>query len=410
SMSHELLAWTLAHSRPLLANSSSEVSALGFPWPALSGIERLLSAPAMAGAEQVGHIAVVNSERAFTERDLDLVKRMGALYAIAIQRARAEHELNKHRNHLEELVRKRTADLIRTNDQLHTEIAERKRTEEKLRRRQSEMATLVNSLPGHVFFKDVEGVYIMANVHFCRSLGLSEQEVIGKTDFDIYPDNLAVKYRRDDERVMRTGSMVYIGEEDTVREGKRVSVATRKVPLRDEHGGTVGLIGLAFDISELKEAVETLQESEEKYRQLFNNEHNAILLYDAKTLRVLDTNDAAVKLYGFGKEAWLKMNVSDIGLKRPSAAEPPPVQEHVKENGVHFPVEVSTGAFTWKGRQVVCAIVVDLTQRKKMEEELLRAKKLEATGILAGGIAHDFNNLLSAILGNISMALEDLPT
>ena len=82
----------------------------------------------------------------------------------------------------------------------------------------------------------------------------------------------------------------------------------------------------------------------------------------------------------------------------------------LRKDGGAFPVFIQAALRMEEGKPAgLRGVVVDLTERKQMEEELLRAQKLESIGVLAGGIAHDFNNILAALMGNISLAKEDIP-
>ena len=76
----------------------------------------------------------------------------------------------------------------------------------------------------------------------------------------------------------------------------------------------------------------------------------------------------------------------------------------LKKSGSVFYADMSATSIILNGRQCLLGIFRDITEKKKMEEELIKAQKLESVGVFAGGIAHDFNNLLQAIIGNISLA------
>jgi signal transduction histidine kinase/ActR/RegA family two-component response regulator len=86
--------------------------------------------------------------------------------------------------------------------------------------------------------------------------------------------------------------------------------------------------------------------------------------------------------------------------------EPNPVNEEIfiRLDGSNVPVDVSSLAFNYQGKNAVLVVAHDISERKKMQDELFKAQKLESLGVLAGGIAHDFNNILTGILGNLSLA------
>ena len=169
-----------------------------------------------------------------------------------------------------------------------------------------------------------------------------------------------------------------------------------------------------------KQAEESLRESEQKYRVLFETAKDAIFVSD-KTGRFVDVNQAACEFLGYSRKELLKLSPKEIdadptgydafikvrnGLTDKLTFE----INQMKKDGTHLPVEITGSFFNEKGQQRALAIARDITERKKTEEEkkkleaqLHRAQKMEAIGKLAGGIAHQFNNALYAITGNIDL-------
>src|SRR5208282_4608696 len=91
---------------------------------------------------------------------------------------------------------------------------------------------------------------------------------LGETDFDFFPNELAAKYRRDEQEVIRSGQPMIGGEETTVdASGNMRWLLTTKVPLRDALGNIVGLVGIGHDITERKQAEEALRQSEAQLRE-----------------------------------------------------------------------------------------------------------------------------------------------
>jgi len=141
------------------------------------------------------------------------------------------------------------------------DITDRKRSEELLRRKQRELETLLDTLPGNVVFKDTNSVYVMANQKACEALGVEKSSVAGRTDYEFYPRRMAEKFRADDWRAISSGKALYDMEEEVLNGGRPVTMITSKVPLKNDMGQVVGIIGLSMDITGRKRAEEALIKS-----------------------------------------------------------------------------------------------------------------------------------------------------
>ena len=173
-------------------------------------------------------------------------------------------------------------------------------------------------------------------------------------------------------------------------------------------------------VREREQIYEALSESEDRYRSLFENNPLPMWVYDLETLGFLAVNEAAVRHYGYSRDEFLSMTIKDI---RPGEDVPKLIENvsgvtsgldragvwrHRKKDGTIIEVEIISHTLNFGERQAEVVLANDITGRIRMEEERLRAQKLESLGILAGGLAHDFNNLLTSILGNISLAQLDM--
>ncbi|MDU2065518.1 MAG: PAS domain S-box protein [Sporomusaceae bacterium] len=295
---------------------------------------------------------------------------------------------------------------------------------------QREVLTLLDSLPALVFFKNLGCMYVMANQTFCDAVGYSLEEIIGKTDYDLFSAKRADKYRQDDLIVLREGRPLFIGEEEVIYGGISYSVITRKVPICDENDQVTGLIGLVFDIREMKEAEQDLRESEEKYRLLFSKEKDAIMLFDVAKDHFIDVNEAAVQLYGYTREELLQMCARDIYANLDGGSQElhlvnqclmavAPEQDseqtafhwHKKKDGTVFPVEIAAAPFTWKGRNMVCEIIRDISGQYKVEAELRRAKATaEQSNRMKSDflamVSHEIRTPMSGVLGMLDLLLK----
>jgi two-component system cell cycle sensor histidine kinase/response regulator CckA len=164
-----------------------------------------------------------------------------------------------------------------------------------------------------------------------------------------------------------------------------------------------------------RETEEALRISEERYRQLFESNPHPMWVYDADTLAFLAVNDAAVEGYGYSREEFLKMTMKDIWppgeQKLPSERESKtassirrtPARRHKKKDGTIIEVDAASHELPFAGRTARLVQANDVTEKKKIEEQLLRAQRVESIGTLASGIAHDLNNVLSPILMGLQL-------
>jgi two-component system, cell cycle sensor histidine kinase and response regulator CckA len=187
------------------------------------------------------------------------------------------------------------------------------------------------------------------------------------------------------------------------------------------------LLGLAVArarrprVTTRKRAEEALRESEARFRDLFESSPDAIFV-EALDGTVLDINPEACRLHGLERGDIIGRHVLDLvppehheeaahTFRRLARGELTRVEGFSQtRDGRAIPVELRSSRLTYAGQPALLLHVRDLTERRRLEEQLRQAHKMEAVGRLAGGIAHDFNNLLCAIIGYASVLLHDLPS
>jgi PAS domain S-box-containing protein len=143
------------------------------------------------------------------------------------------------------------------------DITERTRGEKALRDSESLFHSLVQTLPVCLFRKDRQGRFIFANQPFCAELKLGLADVVGKTDLDLYPPELATKYMADDQRIIETGQVFEDVEEHIGPDGGKSYVSVLKAPLRDAHQNVIGMQGIFWDVTARKRAEEALRQAKE---------------------------------------------------------------------------------------------------------------------------------------------------
>jgi PAS domain S-box-containing protein len=174
------------------------------------------------------------------------------------------------------------------------------------------------------------------------------------------------------------------------------------------------------EILEHQRSEEALRESEEKYRLLVENASEAIVVAQGEVLRFV--NSRAIELSGYSEEELT--SIPFIEIVHPEDRDEVRKIYMIMTNGEAVParytfravrkdnsvrwVDISAVRISWEGAPATLNFLSDITEKHRLEEELVNARKLESLGVLAGGIAHDFNNILGAIMGNISLAKLDV--
>jgi len=311
------------------------------------------------------------------------------------------------------------------------DVTARKRAEDELRHSRALYHSLVANLPISLFTKDRAGRFLFANERFCETAGVSLDALVGKTDAELWPDELSATFRADDLRVMETGCVLEKEERNRDRTGAPIHVHIIKTPVRGAGGEVVGVQGVFWDITARKHAEDERRQTEARLAAVIANSPGmAIQWYDADG-RVVLWNRASEEMFGYPAAEALGRTLDQLihtpdefdefkrtcaAIARTGAPVAPTEYAFRRRNGARgtcistlFAIPGPDGA-AW----FVC-MDLDITERKRAEEErqrleaqVLQAQKLESLGVLAGGIAHDFNNLLTSVLGYSNLAALEL--
>lgn len=192
-------------------------------------------------------------------------------------------------------------------------IGELKETQLRLRRTKDELQTIFDTAPLLMWFKDLQGNHLQVTEYFCRALGLKREMVLGKSDADIFPEDLARRYQEDDLEVVATGkAKMGIVQRYPMASGNVAWCRTDKIPKLDEEGRVIGLVGIAMDITGLKRAEQALAESETKFRSIFENAHEGVLVVDTETSEFQSFNGAMCRMLGYSETEMDSLNLADI--------------------------------------------------------------------------------------------------
>ncbi len=260
-----------------------------------------------------------------------------------------------------------------------------KLSEDAKQREQIILRTLIDNIPFPIYVKDTEARKIVANPADFRNMGcVSESEVLGKTDFDFYPKEIAEKFFADDEIVLRDGKAVLNREEYFYGpDGKRRWLLTSKIPLLNENGELAGLVGIGVDITEQKAIDEALRRSEAELRTLFESMKDVILVFDkdGRYLKASPTDDSqlykpASEIIGKTNHEIFPKEQADFFLS---------VIRRTLETGqtqnVEYAIDIA-GEDKWRTATVspltndsVLWVARDITDRKSMEKEIRDSEK-----------------------------------
>jgi two-component system, cell cycle sensor histidine kinase and response regulator CckA len=150
-----------------------------------------------------------------------------------------------------------------------TDITRSKQTRQELDETRWELSTILDSVPVMIWRKDQDSKYIHANKMFCDIVGRELEDIKGKSDYDVHPEEIATKYVSDDKLVLSSGRPVRnISERHKKSTGQTGWSLTEKLPCYDKDGNIAGTIGFALDITEIKRADDALRGSEERFQKM----------------------------------------------------------------------------------------------------------------------------------------------
>jgi PAS domain S-box-containing protein/putative nucleotidyltransferase with HDIG domain len=279
--------------------------------------------------------------------------------------------------------------LLLVNEELLKDITERKRVEEALQKNRGDLIAIIDNLPFLAWLKDSEGRFIAVNVAFARSCGFpSANDLVGKTDIDIWPKHLAEVYRADDLEVIRNRQQKSV-EEPIAYKGVEKWFETYKAPLYDTNGNVTGTTGFARDITERKQAEEKLARLKQRNELILSSSAEGILGLDLQGDHVF-VNPAAARMLGYEVEELIgRPSHSTWHHTKPDGSPYPKEECEIyaayqegavhrtstevfwRKDGTSFPVEYASTPIYEQDRLAGAVLTFsDITERKNAEKQL----------------------------------------
>lgn len=324
-------------------------------------------------------------------------------------------QLARSFKHMSQNLATMYGDLMRNLETVEHSQAALSKSEEKYR-------GLVNLLPLSVFEADRDGNLVFANQHLLDTFGFNSIPSSGLKIFELITDEDQERLTSAIKVIMEGKNAGLVDYKGKRKNGEIFPVLSLATPIHHDKD-LFGIRGIFMDITERKELEDQLVQTREFLAAILNNVADPIFVKDEQHRWVL-LNKEFCSFMGYEREEMLGKSDHDFFPKEQadefwekdrlvfSSEEPIENEEEITNStGKRHIILTKKAVFkAAEGNKLLVGTIKDITDRKRMELELLQSQKLKSISILAGGIAHDFNNILTAIIGNLSLMKEMIDT
>jgi len=284
------------------------------------------------------------------------------------------------------------------------DVTEQYRMRRAMGEAQRNWQSLLDNMPAVAYGKDHKGRYLFISKEYETLFHVTAAQILGKTDFDIFPREYADKFFANDARALASPAPVYVEETAMLDDGPHQYLSV-KFRVRSEQNDEYAVYGISTDITDLQRAEKDLVRQREEQQEILDNMADAVISVSAQG-RVTSFNRAAEKMFDYARDLVLGMEFQKLlamtAIGGPIDLRSPGSREVMgqRSSGSTFPMRLALAELIG-GDTERCFIATchDISAEKAQEEQLQRTQKMDSLGKLTGGIAHDINNLLGIILG-----------
>jgi two-component system, sensor histidine kinase and response regulator len=362
--------------------------------------------------------------------DSDPKSQTTGVYPIDAESAMVEKSaLPTDQRQLHELVEALRSEIEARRRLQDEERQRRKQIERELREAQAVYLSLVETLPVSLIRKDRQGRLVFVNKPVIDEYGKSLEELKGLTDFDLFPPELATKYRADDQKVIQTQKVFEDVEAHTTPDGEQRYVHVIKAPVIDSHGEVVGVQAVFWDETDRVRAEEELKASEARKRAIFETSLDCLIISDENG-KIVEFNGAAEKTFEYSREEALGQDMDALLFAHPAdedvngEIECLSLLKHhssmlgkrlevplVRRSGEEFIAEMAMQPIPLAGTVHYATVLHDITGRKAAERELQKAKNdaetaNQAKSAFLANMSHEIRTPMNAILGMTGLVLD----
>jgi PAS domain S-box-containing protein len=297
-------------------------------------------------------------------------------------------------------------------DGIISDITKAKTTELALRKAQERFQDIFESSKDAIGYVSLDGAFVLANEAFATLTRYSREELLSKTHRDLTPPEFRALQAQEAARVLLTGEPAEYEKEYIRKDGSRVPVAVTLFVVKGDDGKPDGVAAIVRDITERKRAEQSLRQSEQRYRQLVEVSPDAIFINSAD--RIVFINQEGLELLGaispdqvLGRSPFEFIHPDSHEQARDRVRQlmegldqvPLVEEKFVRVDGSIVDVEVTAARYMDQQGPAIQVVLRDITQRKRLQEQLRRTERVAELGTLASGMAHEIGTPMNVILG-----------